>query len=234
MLKLMQRLLAALGKTYRLDPDLPTSFLLGVVWTRSWWLLAGLLRCRRLVFVAPSASIARAGSIRFGRFATVEPHARIDGYAKVPVEIGARTKIGSYTIISCTSHMSTLGRGVKIGADCGLSEYCYIGAAGGVEIGDAVIVGQYVSFHSQNHVFADPARRIRDQGVTSAGIVIGNDVWIGAKVTILDGSRVGDGSVIAAGAVVNGVFPPGAVLAGVPARVIKSRIPEAAAAPPSE
>lgn len=220
---IVQTLLDRLGKSYRLDPDLPVRFLLRIVATRLLWLGFGLLRFRRRAFVSPRARIVNGGNLRLGHFATLEPHCNVDGYAKAPVVVGARTKIGSYVIVSCTSHMSQMGVGVTIGSDSGLAEYCYIGAAGGVTIGDNVIVGQYVSFHSQNHVFADENVPIRQQGVTSAGIVVGNDVWIGAKATILDGSRVGDGSVIAAGAVVNGVFPPGAVLAGVPARVVKMR-----------
>jgi acetyltransferase-like isoleucine patch superfamily enzyme len=55
-------------------------------------------------------------------------------------------------------------------------------------------------------------RKIRDQGVEEKGIVIGDDVWIGAKATILDGSNIGDQSIVAAGAVVIGIFPPGSVI----------------------
>ena len=63
---------------------------------------------------------------------------------------------------------------------------------------------------------------IQKQGVTRKGIIIGNDCWIGAKATILDGANIGDGCVVAAGAVVRGNFPPYSVIAGVPAKIIKS------------
>jgi acetyltransferase-like isoleucine patch superfamily enzyme len=78
-----------------------------------------------------------------------------------------------------------------------------------------------VSFHSQEHNFEDVSAVIRDQGTTERGIVIGDDVWIGAKATILDGAVVGRHSVIAAGAVVRGQFPERSVLAGVPARLVR-------------
>ena len=62
---------------------------------------------------------------------------------------------------------------------------------------------------------------IKHQGVSRKGIVIGDNCWIGAKVTILDGVRIGNSCVIAAGAVVKGEFPDHCVIAGVPARVIR-------------
>jgi len=220
---LLRALLRAFGKHYYTpDPDLPLCFILQILMKRLLWLVIGIIRFRQIVFVSPSASIRGASRIQLGHCATIEPHARIDGYARNPVSIGARSLIGAYTIILCTSHMSTFGIGLRIGDDCGIAEYCFIGAAGGVTLGNDVIVGQYVSFHSQNHNFNDPTRIIREQGVTSRGIRIGNNVWIGAKATILDGAEVGDGSVIAAGAVVNGKYPPGSVIGGVPARVLRS------------
>jgi acetyltransferase-like isoleucine patch superfamily enzyme len=72
-------------------------------------------------------------------------------------------------------------------------------------------------------VFSRTDIPIKDQGTTEAGITIGNDVWLGAKVTILDGTVIGDGCIVAAGAVVKGEFPPRSIIAGVPARVVKTR-----------
>ena len=57
--------------------------------------------------------------------------------------------------------------------------------------------------------------------MTSKGIKIGNNVWVGTKVTFLDGSKVGDNCVIAAGAVVNGEFPNNVVVGGIPAKILK-------------
>ena len=71
--------------------------------------------------------------------------------------------------------------------------------------------------------FADINTPIRLQGVTRKGIKIGNNCWIGSKVTILDGVEIGDGCVIAAGAVVQTSFPPNSVIGGVPARILKQR-----------
>ena len=83
--------------------------------------------------------------------------------------------------------------------------------------------GNYVSVHPENHNYSSLHVPIRDQGVTGKGIVIGANCWIGAKVTILDGTRLGNGCVVAAGAVVKGEFPDNCIIGGVPAKVIKMR-----------
>ncbi|MFD2092789.1 acyltransferase [Blastococcus deserti] len=115
-----------------------------------------------------------------------------------------------------------MGKGFSLGARSGLGDYCHVGASGGVVIGDDVICGSYVSFHSQEHVFSDSSRPVRDQGVTEVGISVGDGCWLGVKVTVLDGTVIGPNSVVAAGAVVKGNFPPRSLIAGVPARVIRS------------
>src|SRR5690606_14434603 len=103
-----------------------------------------------------------------------------------------------------------------------VGDFTHFGAPGGIEIGNDVIMGSYVSFHSENHNFSDTTMLIREQGVTSKGIKIGNNVWVGAKVTFLDGCVIGNHCVVAAGAVVNGIFPDNCVIGGVPAKIIKT------------
>jgi acetyltransferase-like isoleucine patch superfamily enzyme len=114
-----------------------------------------------------------------------------------------------------------MGQGFSIGARSGLGDFCHVGAAGGVTIGEDVIAGSYVSFHSQEHVYEDPTTPIRLQGTTEQGISIGDNCWLGARVTFLDGTRIGAGSIVAAGAVVKGEFPPRSIIAGIPAKVIR-------------
>jgi acetyltransferase-like isoleucine patch superfamily enzyme len=74
-----------------------------------------------------------------------------------------------------------------------------------------------------NHRFDDVNRPIWTQGESRIGIRIEDGVWIGANATILDGCTVGEGSVVAAGAVVTRDVPPLSVVAGVPARVVRMR-----------
>jgi acetyltransferase-like isoleucine patch superfamily enzyme len=86
-------------------------------------------------------------------------------------------------------------------------------------------MGQHVGFHPENHEFDRIDIPIREQGTTRQGITIEDDVWVGSNAIFLDGAHVGRGSVIGAGSVVRGNIPPYSIAVGVPARVIRSRMP---------
>lgn len=215
-------LLRAVGKQYEPASDLPSGLIAHTFRKRFVSLIRGIARLRTRVFLDSRVVLRGKSGISVGRFATLERGVSIDGYARRGVRIGPRTKIGAYTVVSCTSHLSRLGAGFEIGHDSGIGEFGYFGAAGGISIGNDVIMGQYVSFHSEEHNFADAESKIRSQGVVSKGIRIGDDVWVGAKATFLDGSEVGEHSVVAAGSVVRDRFPPYSLIAGTPARRIRS------------
>jgi acetyltransferase-like isoleucine patch superfamily enzyme len=119
--------------------------------------------------------------------------------------------------------MRNLGEGCSIGRNSGIGQFGFIGCGGGVTIGENVIMGQFVSFHTENHLHADLERPIVSQGVRRAPVIIEDDVWVGVKVTFLSGAHVGHGSIVAAGAVVRGIIPPLSIIGGVPARIIGKR-----------
>lgn len=112
--------------------------------------------------------------------------------------------------------------GIKIGSDSLIGEYSVIRGQGGVQIGDRVYTSPFTQIIAVNHVFDDPNRPFVDQGITAEGIVIEDDVWLGAGAVITDGVRVGKGAVVAAGAVVTKDVPPHTVVGGVPAKLIKT------------
>lgn len=221
---LFQKLLAKAGKTYTIDPSIPSKLLFMNLLGRLFMLLRGFFRLQHKVFLGKSTTILNAKNINFGANTTIGSYTKIDAYAAEKLKFGANSKIGSYGFVSCTSHFSKYGKGFSMGSNSAMGDYCQVGAAGGVTIGNDVIMGSYISFHSENHNFNTPNILIREQGTTSKGIVLGNNIWVGAKVTFLDGSQIGDHSVVAAGAVVNGVFPPNVIIGGVPAKIIKSMV----------
>lgn len=110
---------------------------------------------------------------------------------------------------------------IRIGRDSLIGEYSVLRGQGGITIGDRVYTAPLVQIVAVNHVFDDPDRPIVEQGITAEGIVIEDDVWIGAGAIITDGVRIGRGAVVAAGAVVTREVEPHTVVGGVPARLIK-------------
>jgi acetyltransferase-like isoleucine patch superfamily enzyme len=219
---LFQKLLNKAGKNYTIDPLIPYSLLVSNLSHRLIMMSRGYFWLYKKVFLGKGCCINNKRNIFFGSNVTIENNVSIDGYAKNKLCFGNNVKIGAYSQISCTSHLSKYGEGITIGNNSAFGRYTEFGAAGGIEIGNDVIAGSYISFHSENHNFNDTSKLIREQGVTSKGIKIGNNVWIGAKVTFLDGSIIGNNCVVAAGAVVNSVFPDNAVIGGVPAKIIKT------------
>lgn len=100
-----------------------------------------------------------------------------------------------------------------------------VGAHSHVIIGNGTLFGEGVSIHDQNHVTTRTDIDIEHQGFEIEPIVIGNNVWVGAKATILQGVRIGDHAVIGANAVVTHDVPAFAVAVGIPARVVRILTP---------
>jgi acetyltransferase-like isoleucine patch superfamily enzyme len=219
---LFQKLLNKAGKNYTIDSNIPQSLLVSSLFTRLILLFRGYLFFRRRIFLGFGCTISNKKNIVIGQNVTIDKRCDIDGYAIEKLRFGNNVKIGAYSFVSCTSHFSKYGKGLTIGNNSACGRYTEFGAAGGIEIGNDVIMGSYISFHSENHNFLDNSKLIREQGVTSQGIKIGNNVWVGAKVTFLDGAQVGNNCVVAAGAVVNSIFSDNVVIGGIPAKNLKN------------
>lgn len=111
---------------------------------------------------------------------------------------------------------------VSIGDHSGIGIRAIVG--GTVYIGDNVMMGRECIILTRNHAFDRTDIPMREQGFQEEKpVFIGNDVWIGHRVTILPGSRIGDGVIIGAGAVVTGEIPAYTIVGGVPAKVLRKR-----------
>ncbi|MET3527159.1 acyltransferase [Phenylobacterium koreense] len=153
----------------------------------------------------------------------IDPTAKISNMADIEpsargtlMRIGARTMIDAFVKVKPAGGMGEL----IIGEDCAINSGTVIYTGNGVRIGDAVLIAANCTLAPTNHAFADVTKRIRDQGFlpSKGGIVIEDDVWLGANVVVLDGAVIGKGCVVAAGAVVRGRLEPYSVYAGVPAK----------------
>ncbi len=138
------------------------------------------------------------------------------------IELGSNTIVMHGAVLHVYNFRDMPHSGIKIGKDSLVGEYSVIRGQGGVEIGDRVYTSPFTQIIAVNHVFDDPNRPFVDQGITAEGIIIEDDVWLGAGAVITDGVRVGKGSVVAAGAVVTKDVPPHTVVGGVPAKPIKT------------
>jgi len=112
---------------------------------------------------------------------------------------------------------------IKIGNDVTFNEWVYISGYGDVEIGNNVRIGHGTSIISSDHNIPAPGETIKDAGLSKGKIIIKDNVFIGAKVTILKGITIGEGSVIGAGSVVTRDVPSNIIVAGNPATIIKER-----------
>jgi acetyltransferase-like isoleucine patch superfamily enzyme len=166
------------------------------------------------------------GLIRFGQWLKVGDHVRFSGLGAEGLTLGDRVSIGAFSQVIVSTSLHEPGRFIRLGSRVGIGEFAYLGGGGGLSIGDDCIIGQYFSCHPENHLHGDYDQLIRLQGVVRRGISIGPNCWIGSKVTVLDGVTIGAGSIVAAGAVVTRSVPAGSVVAGVPARIISSRVPQ--------
>ena len=137
------------------------------------------------------------------------------------IEIGDGTLIMHHAELHVYNFRNMPHSGIWVGRNSLIGEYNVIRGQGGVTIGDRVYFAPLVQVLAVNHVYEDPDRPFIEQGITAQGIVIEDDVWVGAGAIITDGVRVGHGAVIGAGAVVTRDVPPHTVVAGVPARVVR-------------
>ena len=110
------------------------------------------------------------------------------------------------------------GKNITVGKNVFINSGCCFQDQGGITIGDGALIGHQVVLATLNHDL-NPERR---KSMKAAPIVIGKNVWIGAHATVLAGVSIGDNAVIAAGAVVTKDVPPMTVVAGIPAKTVKS------------
>ena len=217
------------GTDYHVDDSMKTRELILLAAGRFWMLFRGFFkkgkfqRAGKRLFVGKRVSIKYGKKIKIGKVATINDNCYINALCKDGVTIGDYFNLGRNSIIDCTGVISELGESLIIGNNVGISPNFVIFVRGKVEVGNDVIIGPNVTIVSENHSFEKTDIPIRLQGVSRRGVRIGNNCWIGANVTILDGVEIGDNSIIAAGAVVNKNVEPNSIVGGVPAKLIRTR-----------
>lgn len=122
------------------------------------------------------------------------------------------------TVVVFPPFYSDFGKNITFGKNVFVNSGCCFQDQAGITIGDGSLIGHQVVLATINHDF-NPMRRATNH---PAPIVIGKNVWIGAHATLTPGVTIGDGAVIAAGAVVTHDVPPNMIVGGVPAKPIRN------------
>jgi len=183
---------------------------------------AGLCSLRRLgrfgknTYVSPRAYLRFPARIRLGDHVVVDRYARlVANGAKARIDIGDASAVFPYALLR------TDGGAIQIGRFCAVHDYTVIYGYGGVHIGDDVHIASHTVIVASDHDYALLGTERFSCDLSGKGIHIEDSVWIGANVVVLDGVRIGRGSVVGAGAVVSRDIPAHSLALGVPARVVK-------------
>jgi acetyltransferase-like isoleucine patch superfamily enzyme len=212
---------------YAVDARIPGSYMFLYAIARVMMVIRGkcsFIRHSGILFIGRHVKIKARSMMRLGTGVTFDDHTYVDALSADGLTFGNSVSVGKRTVIECTGNLKHLGKGITVGNNVGLGMDSYYGCAGGIVIGDDTIVGNYVSFHAENHNYKDPSVPIRLQGVNHQGIVIGRNCWIGAKATILDGVVLEDGCIIAANCLLpRGHYKGNSIYGGNPGRFIKER-----------
>jgi acetyltransferase-like isoleucine patch superfamily enzyme len=175
--------------------------------------------CGRNVVFGQNVVLRHPHKIQIGNDVVIDDHCLLDakGESNRGIRIGDGVFVGRNTILSCKNGDIELGDAANLGFNC------EVFSASRVVIGKSVLMAAYSYIIGGDHDFSDPSRPVLEQARTSAGVVVGDGVWIGAGAKVLDGVTLGERAVVGAGAVVRDDVPPGAVAVGVPARVVSTR-----------
>lgn len=221
----------------QIDPLVDDRMLFEIATRRFSELLRGALLGLRhlkpmLVFAGRGVRIQFASRVTVGRWTTIGDLVVLDGFGKNGLRIGSGCSIGAYSRVIASSNLKWLGEGIEFADGVTIGEFSRLGGSGGLTVGRNTIMGQYLTVHPENHLYDDPTRPIREQGTVRKAVRIGQNCWMGSKVTILAGVEIGDNCVVGAGTVVTRSFPSNSIIVGVPAKVVGT-VPSAQAAQPS-
>ncbi len=170
-------------------------------------------------YIQEGVEIVGAGNVYLGKNVTILRNACLSA-----AEQNSKLYLGNSVLLNKEVEIEVkAGATVEIGDRTFINKNTWISAGASIKIGQDCLIAPYVGIVATNRSYADPDTPINRQEPTSKGITIGDDCWLGHRVSVLDGVTIGQGCVIGAGAVVTKDIPPYSIAVGVPAKVIGSR-----------
>jgi acetyltransferase-like isoleucine patch superfamily enzyme len=171
-----------------------------------------IVRLLRRRFLTPYGRRLKLDGLAF-----IGPHVVLQIGRNARIELGRWSWLGHGTKVRCHEGVVSIGAKTVMGQECTISAYQH------VSIGRECVIADRVMLIDFDHGMVEVDRPIRHQGIYKRDVRVGNNVWIGYGACILRGVTVGDNAVIGTSAVVTKDVPPNAVVAGVPARIIRMR-----------
>ena len=169
----------------------------------------------RFKYFGKACTLEISGQVHIGK------NVYIGDQVSLIVEPGATLTIADNSFIGESCYIKCFGGKVSIGKDVSINSKSYINGCGGVSIGDNTRIGTQSIIIASNHKFGEPDLLVKD-AITKQGVSLGKNIWLGARVTVLDGVTIADDSVIGACSLVSKPLPESGVYVGIPAKKIKS------------
>lgn len=231
MLNIVSTFLKKLRKdnSYTVDPDYTFGELFSISKVKLMMFCRGFFtslfrkRISSKIFISRGVKIVGKKRLKMGSGCVLEKGCVLECISKNGISLKDGVTIGYYTVLKSSGALSSKGVGIAIGNNSAIGAHSFIGGQGGVEIGNDVIIGPGLGIYSANHIFSDKEIKIRLQGESKVGVEIGNNCWLGANVTILDGVSIGEGTVIGANSLITKNIPPYSIVIGNPGKVVKMR-----------
>ena len=175
-------------------------------------------RCGKSPAFGRNISIRNPGKIRIGAKLLCDDNVVLDSRGvDSSLTLGDHVSIGKFSIIAAKGGRVEIGSGANIGTHCRLA------TQSSLKIGDSTLIAAYSYIGPGNHQTGEEGKTLIESDMEDkGGVSIGSHVWIGARATILDGVTIGDGAIVGAHSLVKDDVPAGAVVAGVPAKVIRT------------
>lgn len=180
---------------------------------------------RRNLTIGRGLTIRQPQRIFFGQNVIIDDYATLDVRCQTPSrssdEVGI--EIGNHVFIGRFSMIVAKDGNISLGSACNISSFCRIATQSRIEIGESVLIAAYAYIGPGNHRddFGKPI--IEQEMEVRGGVKIGANSWIGAHATVLDGVTIGKDVIVGAHSLVRENVPDRAVVAGIPARIIRYR-----------